>query len=96
MTGNFSHLETPQIVPEIFEETANSSDDFAVFDFGLTICHFFEHQKKQNPSGAPAIGGNDGFSYHESICYVMEFKNLSPHSMGMIYRSLYVPVNPAE
>lgn len=81
--------------PALSELLKKYPSELPAFDFGMTVCDFFERHRKENASGVPAVGECDNFDYHESVCYLMKFKNLSPHSLGMIYRSLYVPVGPA-
>ncbi len=61
------------------------------FDFGLSICDYFESQKKENPTGKPAVK-DDNLEYYNKICRMMKFKSMPPHSLCMIYRTLYVSV----
>lgn len=78
----------PATLADLFKKYPS---ELPAFDLGVSVCDFFERRKKTNPAGGPAIEEND-FDYYKAMCYVMKFKSLSPHSMGMIYRSLYVPV----
>lgn len=66
--------------------------ELLAFDMGLAVCDFFESNKIGGKTGKPAVHEND-FDYYKAVCCVMKFKNMSPHSMGMIYRSLYVPLD---
>jgi len=67
------------------------SSELAAFDLGLYICSGFEAGKQKNPSDVPDIDEND-FDYYKDVCFLLKRKNLSPHSLGMIYRSLFVPL----
>ncbi|MBE8157939.1 MAG: hypothetical protein HAW59_00870 [Betaproteobacteria bacterium] len=88
-------LSMAQNVPEVFSGLLKKfPSELLAFDMGLALCDFFENNKEK-PSGTPAVGENK-FSYYKEICYVMKFKNMPPHSTGMIYRSLYVPVHSAD
>ena len=61
------------------------------FDLGISICVFFEiHQKGNHNRMVPDFSSD----YVKAISYFMKFKNISPHSMGMIFRSLFVPLKP--
>ena len=59
---------------------------FLAFSFGDLVCSAIERNAQKNTGRQPRPLDMD---YLESICYVMKYKNLSPHAMGMIYRSLY-------
>lgn len=62
---------------------------FLAFHLGYEICHFYERNREEGglPGSAPRIPDAD---FVETLCYVMKYKNLSPHAMGMIYRSLFL------
>ena len=77
--------------PTLVELLKKYPSELPAFDLGLSACSFFEQCKKGQPAGAPAVEANN-FDYYKAMCYVMKFKSLSPHSMGMIFRSLYVPL----
>lgn len=64
--------------------------EFAAFNFGMYICSSFQTENKKNPT-VPAIEDNN-YNYYWDICYLLKRKSLSPHSLGMIYRSLFVPL----
>ena len=55
------------------------------FYFGYRICYFYE-TRGESDSVSPRKPDS---AYIEAICYVMKYKSLSPHAMGMIYRSLF-------
>ena len=39
-------------------------------------------------AGNPAVDAN----FYKIICHMMKFKNISSHSLGAIYKALYVPL----
>lgn len=66
--------------------------EFPAFNLGLYICSSFQTEQIGNPSSdVPDIEENN-FDYYKDICFLLKRKNLSPHSLGMIYRSLFVPL----
>ncbi len=60
------------------------------FELGLSICEFFVRDGGDGVKMVPDISAD----YWETVTYFMKFKNLSPHAMGIIYRSLFVPLTP--
>lgn len=85
-------LSMPPGSETLAELIKNYPSDLLAFSMGLAICHFFESHQNA-PSVVPKVEENQ-YDYYKAICYVMKFKNLSPHAMGMIYRSLFVPLAP--
>lgn len=83
------HEDPPSIAREsplkewrtLFEKCGNA---FLAFALGYHICHYYEAQKGNAPRRKPDL------DYLEDMCYVMKRKNLSPHAMGMVYRSLFL------
>lgn len=63
--------------------------EYLAFDFGLTICEFFENNR---PGRGQKLVPDFPPDFYETISYFMKFKNLSPHAMGIIYRSLFMPM----
>ena len=62
---------------------------FHAFMIGYRVCWFFERNKQAALPAArllPAINGD----YIRVVCYAMKYKNVSPHAMGLIYRSLFL------
>ena len=82
--------DAPPVLSELLKKYPS---ELPAFDLGMSICSYFENPGKLRPDTAPDITKND-YDYYKTICYVMKFKSLSPHSMGMIYRSLFVPIVP--
>ena len=58
---------------------------FLAFSCGYKICFYFEQGAASASEKMPVPDKN----YIESICYLMKYKNVSPHSLGFIYRSLF-------
>lgn len=85
---NLVHQKYP-----IFQELLKKyPSELSAFDMGLFICSRFETERVDNSSSyVPAIEANN-FDYYRDICFLLKRKSLSPHSLGMIYRSLFVPL----
>lgn len=62
---------------------------FLPFAFGYRICYFFESNKETDDGKEPRLPVLDT-KYIEAQCYVMKYKNISPHAMGMVYRALFL------
>ena len=63
--------------------------EYLAFDFGFAICEFFENNR---PGRGQKLVPDFPPGFYETISYFMKFKNLSPHAMGIIYRSLFMPM----
>jgi hypothetical protein len=74
---------------------------FAAFDIGLRICRYWE-------SARTDIGYSNAVrdqimrftipqrsEYIEDICYTLAEKNISPHSLHMLYKSLFLALRPS-
>ena len=66
--------------------------ELPAFEMGLTICDFFAENAANGGTDRPGVD----LDYYEAVCYLMKFKSISPHSMGMIYRSLFVELAPRK
>ena len=88
MTGELSDKQ--EKVRELILKYGNV---LLAFSYGYQICLFFEQgsSKSANPK-MPQLDLN----YIESICYLMKYKNVSPHSLGFIYRSLFYGFGDSE
>jgi hypothetical protein len=61
--------------------------EFLAFDFGFKICQYYELEKIVTPkTSAPKLSKD----YIIDVCHMMKFKHVSPHSMFLIYRSLFI------
>ncbi len=83
---------TREASEDLMELLKKYPSEILAFGFGLSICNYFESEKKYNPVGKPSVDAN----FYNIICYMMKFKNISPHSLGAIYRALYVPLLPLQ
>jgi hypothetical protein len=71
-------------------------NQWAAFDIGFRICRFFEAYRKDSasiygkhiPIDAFTLQGRE--EYIKDLCYVLSDKNISPHAIGIIYRSLFI------
>jgi hypothetical protein len=63
-------------------------NEFLAFDFGFQICLYFElyrtDGKKRNK---PPVLSSE---FLNDMCYMMKFKHVSPHSLYLVYRSIFV------
>ena len=57
---------------------------YLAFAFGYKLCLFFVRED----TGGKTMPELD-LKYIQSICYLMKYKSISPHSLGFIYRSLF-------
>ncbi|WP_141699306.1 hypothetical protein [Candidatus Thiosymbion oneisti] len=64
------------------------STEYLAFDLGYQICAFYEKAK------AGASGRNQNFAptteYVDTVCHFLKFKNISPHALFLIYKSLFL------
>jgi hypothetical protein len=64
------------------------ANEYLAFDFGYQICAYYEIENKEKPSpraGSLALSPD----YYQMISHFMKFKNVSPHAMHLIYKSLF-------
>lgn len=61
--------------------------EYLAFDFGYQICLFYERNKAEATERAKSlvISGD----YIEMVCNFLKCKNVSPHSLSLIYKSLF-------
>ena len=59
--------------------------EYLAFDIGFRICDFFETQKKDSPCQPKSLSDD----YIKMACHFLKYKNVSPHSMILMYKSLY-------
>lgn len=58
------------------------------FMLGYRICWFFEYHKQG--AAKRRIPDSLDSDYVHTICYFMKHKSVSPHALGLIYRSLFL------
>jgi hypothetical protein len=65
------------------------ANEYLAFDFGFQFCKFYEIHKKEGSSdrAKKIILTPD---YYKTICDFMKYKSVSPHSLFMIYKSLFL------
>jgi hypothetical protein len=79
---------------------------FAAFDIGLRICRYWEAARTDIKYDADAkrdaavrqriarLSISRNSKYVEDICYTLAEKNISPHSLNMLYKSLFLAFRP--
>ena len=62
--------------------------EYLSFDFGLQICQFYELERIDRATSGkePAIT----MDYLNDICHMFKFKNVSPHAIHLIFKSLFL------
>jgi hypothetical protein len=74
---------------------------FAAFDIGLRICRYWESARKDLRHSSEmrqkimrfSIPQKSGYSFDMS--YVLAEKNVSPHALNMVYKSLFLSLRPS-
>ena len=86
----FKWREADAMLPEKHEEARKFFIDyghvFQAFNMGYEICLYFERHRIPVIQNPPRDVDKD---YVQTVCYLMKYKNISPHAMGFIYRSLF-------
>lgn len=73
---------------------------FAAFDIGLRICRYWESARTDIPYPTATRAKIMTFTipqrseYIEDVCYTLAEKNISPHSLNMLYKSLFIALRP--
>jgi hypothetical protein len=63
-------------------------NEYLAFDFGYQLCRYYEARHKEKPSGrAEHLGLSP--DYYQMISHFMKFKNVSPHAVHLVYKSLF-------
>ena len=84
--GFKEELEAPSLrQEEVRDFIKKYGNVYLAFSCGYKICLYYE----QGVAPAGTEMPEPDQSYIESICYLMKYKNVSPHSLGFIYRSLF-------
>lgn len=63
-------------------------NEFIAFDFGLQFCLYYERRKAAPTERAKNF--TITMEYIESVCHFLKFKQVSPHALYLIYKSLFV------
>ncbi|SDO49114.1 hypothetical protein [Afipia sp. GAS231] len=87
---DFGESEMPMLPKEraLRELLTGYVNEYLAFDFGYQICKYYETKNKSNPSPrAPILALSP--DYYQMTSHFMKFKNVSPHAMHLIYKSLF-------
>lgn len=87
MTGACSYTPDPFTEDEkAFEELITSyCNEYIAFDFGFQIVRFYELGKPGNRAENLALSAR----YYTTTCHFMKYKQVSPHALALIYKSLF-------
>ncbi|MDX7953525.1 hypothetical protein P7D22_20375 [Lichenihabitans sp. Uapishka_5] len=84
--------DAPGYAPDRFETAFRKilfaySNEYLAFDLGYQIVNFYEKSRTDRVSAyrKPEIDSD----YYETMCHFLKFKNVSPHALHLIYRSLF-------
>lgn len=61
------------------------ANEYLAFDLGYQIINYYEHARKDRKAVTVKLN-ND---YYQTVCHFMKFKNVSPHALHLIYKSLF-------
>ncbi len=64
------------------------NNEYLAFDFPFQICKYYEFRHKQKPSQR-AAGLILSPDYYQMACHFMKYKNVSPHALHLIYKSMF-------
>lgn len=72
---------------EVREFLDSYGNEYLAFDFGLQICSYYEMHRTDGHAraAAPALTR----AYLKDVCHLLKFKNVSPHALYMVYKSLF-------
>ena len=62
-------------------------NEYLAFDFAFQIVSFYEHSRSDRTGNGTAVRLSR--DYYETICHFLKFKNVSPHALHLIYKSLF-------
>ena len=66
---------------------AKYGSEFIAFDFGFQICSYYALERRDNPLlTQPKLS----MAYLTDVCHMLKFKHVSPHSLYLIYLSLFL------
>ena len=91
--GFKEELEAPSIRQEKARDFIKKYGNvYLAFSCEYKICLYYEQGDMLAGTKMPEPDQN----YFESICYLMKYKSVSPHSLGFIYRSLFYGFGDSE
>lgn len=74
----------PQDAKDLRELLFGYANEYVAFDIGFQFCKFYEADSPR----AESLQLDQG--YIKMVCHFMKYKNLSPHALTVIYRSLFM------
>lgn len=89
---NLQDSDSHQIVPNQVELEMRESmfgfwNEYVAFELGFQLCKFYELGQR----GARRRGEfYPSAEYYRTMCQFLRFKNVSPHALYLIYKSLFV------
>jgi len=77
-------------------------NEYAAFDIGFRICRYFEAKRiERSPDRSEGAAVpqdirnmNPSLSYLHDVAHFLKEKNVSPHALYLIYRSLFLELRP--
>ncbi|RYC31894.1 hypothetical protein D3273_10690 [Lichenibacterium minor] len=63
-------------------------NEYLAFDFGFQIVRFYEMARIDRVTPCPDI--RPSRDYYQTTCHFLKYKNVSPHGLHIIYKSLFV------
>jgi hypothetical protein len=63
-------------------------NEYLAFDFAYQICKYYEvrHLHKSSQRARTLVLSPD---YYQTVCHFMKYKNVSPHALHLIYKSIF-------
>ena len=63
-------------------------NEYIAFDYSFQICKYYELGKV--PPSARAAVVAPSREYYQTMCHFLKYKNVSPHAMHLIFKSLFL------
>ena len=64
-------------------------NEYLAFDYAFQICKYYELGKQGGSSRAAALSPDR--EYYQTMCQFLKYKNVSPHGLHLIFKSLFLP-----
>jgi hypothetical protein len=63
-------------------------NEYLAFDLGYQLCKYYEvkHLDKPSERARDLVLSPD---YYQTVCHFMKYKNVSPHALHLIYKSIF-------
>lgn len=62
-------------------------NEYLAFDYGYQICKYYEIGQEGGSERAQSLAPDR--EYYQTMCQFLKYKNVSPHAMHLIYKSLF-------